>query len=91
MAIRSRFTDYVGGGEYTSPEARNGLVLALVGVVFFGCLLGPLAIRQGLVALERISANPTMSGSVRAKFAIAIGAFDVAFSLATVAYYLARN
>jgi len=50
-----------------------------------------LAIRDGLVALDRIKASPTMRGASEAKFAIAIGAFDIVLSLATVAYCLTRN
>ncbi|MFO0678784.1 MAG: DUF4190 domain-containing protein [Polyangiaceae bacterium] len=73
------------------PEARSALALALVGLLVFGFLLGPLAVRQGLVARERIRANPWLTGLRRAEASILLGAVDVALSLAFVAWRLARE
>lgn len=58
------------------PEAGEALKYALIGIICFGVILGPIAISKGLKAKKMMALNPALTGSGKATAAIIIGALD---------------
>ena len=52
----------VQGKRETSGLAITSMVLAIIGVVFIGIILGPLAIILGSIAIYKIDKNPQYLG-----------------------------
>lgn len=61
--------------EATLPckEAKDALIMAIIGLFCCGIILGPMAIAKGLKAKKMIEKNPRLTGSGKATAAIAIG------------------
>jgi predicted RNA-binding Zn-ribbon protein involved in translation (DUF1610 family) len=77
-------TDYTGPKQ-TSPEAKEALKLAIIGLFCFGFILGPLAIVRGTAAKKTIAQNPMFEGEGLATAAQIIGSIEVLLSLAYIA------
>jgi Prokaryotic RING finger family 1 len=68
--------DYTGP-KRTSPEAKEALKYALIGLLCFGFVLGPLAIIRGTAAKKTIAHNPMLEGEGLATAAQIIGGIEV--------------
>src|ERR1041385_253901 len=71
---------YTGPRE-TLPEATHALTLALIGLVCFGFVLGPIAIVKGTSAKKQIAADPTHDREAAATAAQIIGAIEILMSV----------
>ena len=56
----------------TYKEARDALKIAIIGTIFIGLILEPIAIAKALKARKKINANPRLSGLGKANVAMAI-------------------
>jgi len=72
--------DYTGPKQ-TSAEAKEALRYALIGIVCFGFILGPLAIIRGTAAKKTIAQNPRLEGEGIATAAQIIGGVEVLFTI----------
>jgi len=55
-----------------SPDAKEALKYAIIGLFCFGIILEPIAISKALKAKKMIAANPNLTGSGRATAALII-------------------
>ena len=69
-------TEYTGP-KRTSPEAKEAIRFAIIGLFCFGFVLGPLAIIRGTAAKKSIAMNPTLEGEGLATAAQIIGGIEV--------------
>lgn len=69
-------TEYTGK-KYTSPEAKEALRFAIIGLFCFGFILGPLAIIRGTAAKKSIATSPMLEGEGLATAAQIIGGIEV--------------
>lgn len=76
-------TDYTGPKQ-TSAEAKEALRYALIGILCFGFILGPLAIVRGTQAKKTIAQNPRLEGEGIATAAQIIGGIEVLLTLAYI-------
>ncbi|MEU1351175.1 DUF4190 domain-containing protein [Streptomyces sp. NPDC005775] len=68
--------------SYSAPAARSGtngfavasLICGIIGLLFFGIILGPVAIVLGVVALRQVSAK---GGNGMAKAGVVLGVIDL--------------
>lgn len=67
------------GPKKTLPEANDALKYALIGLLCFGFVLGPMAIVKGTSAKRQIAADPRYGGEGIATAAQIIGGVEVAF------------
>ena len=72
------------GPKTTLPQAKDALKYALVGLVCFGFILGPIAIMKGTSAKKQIAANPIYEGAGLATAAQIIGAIDLLFYVSSI-------
>ena len=84
--------------ETTLPceEASSALKYAIIGVVFLGIILEPIAIFKALKAKDIIKANPSLSGSKKVTAALIIAilyilGFILFFSVMNLSMYAVRN
>ena len=70
--------DYTGPKQ-TAPEAKDALKFALIGLICFGFVFGPLAIIRGTQAKKTIAMNPRLEGEGLATAAQIIGGIEVLF------------
>jgi hypothetical protein len=59
--------------------ADEALKYALIGIICFGIILGPMAISKALKAKKEIAADPTLTGDGKATAALIIGIVVVVF------------
>lgn len=78
MAVGDK-TPIVEGATVECPEAAEALKYALIGIICFGIILGPIAISKALKAKKMIAANPALTGSGKATAALIIGIIDLVF------------
>lgn len=64
-------------GSLDLKEAKNALIYALVGLLCFGIILGPIAIYKSIAALNKIKENPQFRGRNKAIAGIIIGILDI--------------
>jgi hypothetical protein len=62
-----------------SGEAKESLTYALVGLLCFGIILGPMAISKGIEARKQMALNPQLTGWGKANAGIAIGSLSLVF------------
>jgi hypothetical protein len=62
-----------------SELASEALKYALIGIVCFGVILGPMAISKALKAKKEIAEDPTLTGEGKANAALIIGILDLLF------------
>jgi hypothetical protein len=70
--------------ERTKPkcaDARRALIWAILGVVCFGVVFGPLALAVGHRARLTLAAQPELGGARTARIAIALGRVGLALHL----------
>ncbi len=72
------------------PLAVPALAIALVGVPFFGIVVGPVAVILAGTALSHIAVNPLMRGRGIAMAALIIGVMDLLLWGAALAFIMAR-
>jgi hypothetical protein len=60
-------------------EASKALKYALIGLICFGVILGPMAISSALAAKKRFKEDPNLTGEGKATAAMIIGILDFAF------------
>jgi hypothetical protein len=65
------------GPRTTAPGVREALVISLVGLLFCGPILGPIAIARAIKSREAIRRDPRLDGDGIAVAAIVIGAMDL--------------
>lgn len=65
------------GPKLTSPDARSALICGLVGLVFCGVVLGPLAISKAGAAKRAIAADPSLTGEGLATAGMVLGILDL--------------
>ncbi|HEV8486401.1 MAG TPA: hypothetical protein VGV87_22850 [Blastocatellia bacterium] len=67
--------------EATIPSAlaSEALKYALIGIICFGVILGPMAISKALKAKKEIAADPQLTGEGKANAALIIGILDLLF------------
>ncbi|MBI5722508.1 MAG: hypothetical protein HZA50_01010 [Planctomycetes bacterium] len=58
-------------------EAGSALNYAILGLICFGIILGPVAISKALGAKKMMNFNPRLTGSGKANAAIVIGIVDI--------------
>lgn len=80
MAIGDRMP-MVEQATFPCPEADEALKYALIGIICFGIILGPVAISKAMQAKKMIAANPSLTGSGKATAALIIGILDFVLSL----------
>jgi len=73
------------------PEANQALTLALIGLVCFGFVLGPIAIVKGTSAKKQIAADPRWDGEGAATAAQIIGAIEILVSVLYVLRLIATS
>jgi len=69
----------VEAGTIPCKEAGSALIIAIVGLIICGVVLGPIAISKALKAKKMIEANPRLTGSGKATAALVIGILDLVF------------
>lgn len=62
-----------------SPQAKTGVIVGLVGLLFFTVVCGVVAIVMGVKARKAIAEDPRMSGGGMAIAAICLGSIDMLF------------
>lgn len=62
----------VEGATEPCPEAAEALKYALIGIICFGIILEPIAIKKALDAKKMIAANPNLTGDGKATAALII-------------------
>ncbi|HWW60440.1 MAG TPA: hypothetical protein VN181_03640 [Thermoanaerobaculia bacterium] len=87
MAVGERMPMFETEGTIACPEADEALKYALIGIICFGIILGPIAISKALQAKKAIAANPALTGSGKATTALIIGIADV---LLTLVFYASK-
>ena len=60
-------------------EAGSALTMAIIGLICFGIILGPMAIAKANKAKQMIAKNPRLTGSGKATAATIIGILDIVF------------
>jgi hypothetical protein len=78
--------------EATIPckEAKDALIMSIIGLFCFGFILGPIAIVKSLKAKKMIEANPRLSGSGQATAALIIGIIGTVFGFLGLIIQIAR-
>ena len=59
--------------------ADEALKYALIGIICFGVILGPMAISKAMKAKNEIAADPSLTGEGKANAALIIGILDLLF------------
>ena len=72
------------GPKGTCEEASAALKYALIGILCFGFILGPVAIFKGLAAKKIIAQNPGLEGSGKATAAIIIGVIVLILNIVAI-------
>lgn len=73
------------GRPKTSGMATASLVCGIVGILFFGVILGPLAIIFGAIAMNRINEKPLeLEGRGMAKAGIICGIIAIVVSIIVI-------
>jgi len=72
-SCKSMAVPAIAAVQVPCKEASEALKYALIGVVCFGVVLGPVAIGKALTAKKLIAADPTLSGSGQANAALVLG------------------
>lgn len=71
------------GPSPNAPGAEASAIYAVIGLLFFGVILGPLAISHGNAAKRAIAEDPRLGGASLATFGQILGLLDiVAFCVA---------
>jgi hypothetical protein len=65
------------GPRETLPMARSALIYAIVGIFFFGPILGGVAIKRAMQARDQLRNDPRYSGEGLAMAAAVVGVIDV--------------
>jgi hypothetical protein len=65
-------------------EAKTALLLAFVGLIFCGIILGPLAIARAQSANRQIDSNPSLGGRGHAQAATVVGILVIVFFVLSV-------
>ena len=66
--------------------ANEALKYALIGILCFGIILGPMAISRALKAKKEIAADPQLTGEGKANAALIIGIIDLLFWVLGIIY-----
>ena len=75
------------GSPKTSTLAITSMVLGIVGILFFGIILGPLAIIFGSIAINRINEKPhELEGRGMAKAGIICGVIAVVIYIIAIIF-----
>ena len=75
------------GSPKTSSLAITSMVLGIVGILFFGIILGPLAIIFGSIAINRINEKPhELEGRGMAKAGIICGVIAVVIYIIAIIF-----
>lgn len=69
------------GPKRNAPGAESSAVYAVIGLVFFGVIMGPMAIVKGSEAKRAIANDPRLKGADLATFGQLLGIVDVALFL----------
>jgi len=70
--------------EEVSKKVKIGTIVGLIGVLFFGIVLGPIAVYYGAGARNGARSLEWRSKQKAANFVIALGVFDILFSLVMI-------
>jgi hypothetical protein len=72
------------------PAAKEAVMLAIVGFLCFGFVLGPIAIVKALTAKKLIAADPRLQGAGMATAGLVLGIFSTFWGVINL-LYLVRN
>jgi predicted RND superfamily exporter protein len=79
-----------GGAPNTSGEATAAMICGIIGLFFFGIILGPIAICLGVSAKNKIKQNPeALTGECQATAGIVMGSIAVALWVIILIYVIA--
>jgi len=67
-------------------EAKDALIMAIVGLFCFGVILGPLAIAKAVKAKNMMRLNPRLTGSGQASAALVLGIVALVFWVLGIIY-----
>lgn len=73
------------GPKMTAPDAKTALICGIVGLLFCGVVLGPLAISKASAAKQAIAKDPTLSGEGLATAGMVLGILDLVFFVIVLA------
>lgn len=79
MAVRETPVIIDESQSMPCEEASEALKFALIGLICFGVILGPIAISKARAAKKKIKENPNLTGEGKATAALIIGIFDLVF------------
>lgn len=65
------------GEKVTSPDAKDAMKYAIIGLFCFGIILGPIAISKGAAAKRQIALDPRLTGEGLATAAQVIGGIEI--------------
>jgi len=78
LAVQDTGTPAAAVGETKlCPEAKNALILSLVGLICFGIILEPLALVKAFKAKKNIAADPSLTGDGMATAAIVVASIGL--------------
>jgi hypothetical protein len=76
------------GATFPCKQASSALIFAIIGLIFIGIILEPIAISKALKAKKIISTNPRLTGSNKATAAIIIA---IIYLLLFIFFIIALN
>jgi uncharacterized Tic20 family protein len=78
-----------GGAPNTSGEATAAMICGIIGLLFFGIILGPIAICLGVSAKNKIKQNPeALTGECQATAGIVMGSIAVVLWVIAIIFYV---
>ncbi|MCP4152004.1 MAG: DUF4190 domain-containing protein [bacterium] len=84
MAVREAPVVEDHSRQVPCDEASTSLKYALIGLLCFGFILGPMAISNGVEAKKRMKEDPNLTGDGKATAGIIIGALEFVFWLLAI-------